>query len=173
MTRVRRSPLSPPVAATRSSASASSGRRQGGGLASSIALLQLAIAAGLAPRNALVVLSEELRGAAAIPFVAIAERLAIGAPMHDALFHDIELLDPALIRVLQVIERADVDGLDAGPHLDAIAADVSSEQIAALDIASHRLSVQLLFPLVFCILPAFLCLSMIPLVLDVFDGLPR
>ena len=143
------------------------------GIASAIALLRLAVAAGISPRNAIGVVADQLIGSAAAPFVAIARRLDVGAPLHDALFHDIADLDPALLRVLQVVERADLDGLEAAAHLDAIAVDVSRDRIAALDTASQRLSVQLLFPLVLCILPAFLCLSMIPLVIDVFDGLPR
>ena len=141
-------------------------------LSASVELLRLACAAGLSPRAAVRALSDEL-GSGAGPVESIASRLRVGAPFHAALFHDIDGLDPSWVRVLRVLERADLDGLDPGPNLDAIAADMNRDRLARLDVDAQRLSVKLLFPLVLCILPAFLCLSMVPLVLEVFHGLPR
>jgi len=140
-------------------------------LSASVAVLQLAIAAGYTPRNAVTALANEL-GAGAQPFVSIAGRLAVGAPTRDALFHQLDELGSTVVRVLHVIDRADVDGLDALAHLETVAADIQRERLASLDIAAQKLGVRLLFPLILCILPAFLCLSMIPLVLDVINGLP-
>ncbi|MFT7474812.1 MAG: hypothetical protein ACI81L_001744, partial [Verrucomicrobiales bacterium] len=41
-----------------------------------------------------------------------------------------------------------------------------------LDTAAQRLTISLLFPLVVCILPAFVLLAVVPLLLSALAGLP-
>ena len=154
-------------------------RRMQGGLViesadllSATAVLQLAVAAGNPPRRAVELLCATPGAVANERLGLVARRLDLGAPLADALFHDVESLDPHLVRVFGVLERADLDGLEAATHLESLATDLGRAQIAALDVKAQQLSVKLLFPLVLCILPAFLCVSMIPLVLHVLRGLP-
>jgi pilus assembly protein TadC len=69
------------------------------------------------------------------------------------------------------MERADHDGAAWGPGLDALAADVHRQRVSRLDEDGHRLTVGLLFPLVLCILPAFVLLALVPLIADTVRGI--
>ena len=137
-------------------------------LAALIMQLRMAILAGLPIRRAAIEVFSTSRAA---EIRAVAQRLALGLPLGDSLFGDVASLEPRTLRLFRALERLEIDGADAVPHLDALASDIERDRIAAIDIASQRIGVALLFPLVLCILPAFVCLAVVPLVLDVVEPL--
>ena len=81
-------------------------------------------------------------------------------------------VDLSLYRVLDLLRRGEVDGLDLATQLEFVVQDLRRERSIALDTAAQRLTVALLFPLVLCILPAFVLLAIVPLLLDVLSQLP-
>jgi tight adherence protein C len=62
-------------------------------------------------------------------------------------------------------------GVPVVPALERAAVEIRLAQRRALEERARRLPVQLLFPLVFCCLPAFALLTVAPFVLTVVDGL--
>jgi tight adherence protein C len=62
-------------------------------------------------------------------------------------------------------------GTPVVPALERAAFEIRLAQRRALELRARRLPVQLLFPLVFCCLPAFALLTIAPFVLTVVDGL--
>ena len=74
---------------------------------------------------------------------------------------------------LELIGLSEIDGGDLSLHLELVVHDLRRERAAVLDAAAQRLTIALLFPLVLCILPAFVLLAIAPLVLEVIAELPR
>ncbi len=153
--------------------------RQDRGLPGAILLLQVMIAGGESPRRALARLSLFAEGstplaAACAALASFGERVELGARLVDALIA-IER-DPAasrsLIRVLDLFRRSEDDGEPLLVHLDVLAVDLRRQRSTNLDAAAQRLTVSMLFPLVLCILPAFIVLAVIPLVVSALAGLP-
>ncbi|MDW3177286.1 MAG: type II secretion system F family protein [Acidimicrobiia bacterium] len=148
------------------------------GLPSAVLLVQVATSAGLSPRAALStvgglrIASGEL-GAVARDFAQIGERLDLGADLAEAILSvDATLTSSSFIRVLEVLSRAERDGVALATHLEIVLHDLRRERAVALDIAAQRLTVSLLFPLVVCILPAFVLMAVVPLLFGALSNLP-
>ena len=113
-------------------------------------------------------------GALADRLQVFANTLVMGGDFLDAI-HRIDTSTPAGLstyRVLDLLRRGEVDGLDLATQLEFVVQDLRRDRAIALDTAAQRLTVALLFPMVLCILPAFLLLAIVPLLLDVLSQLP-
>lgn len=157
-------------------------------LPSFVALLAVLIGAGQHPRRAIEAFSEapltgdldELRGTIA----PISQALALGSDFAESIHsldqHGTDRNGPNrdgdaesnLFRVLDLLRRSEVDGVDLVTQLEFSVRDLRRDRAIALDTAAQRLTISLLFPLVVCILPAFVLLAIVPLLLDVFTQLP-
>jgi len=147
-------------------------------LPSLTALLAVLVGAGQHPRNALTKFVDTAPsgylGVLAKRLTSVADSLSLGADFSEA----VAPLDPQsptdlqLYRVLDLLRRGEVDGLDLATQLDFVVQDLRRDRAIALDTAAQRLTVSLLFPLVLCILPAFVLLAIVPLLLDVLSQLP-
>jgi tight adherence protein C len=148
------------------------------GLPSAVLLLQIATATGLSPRAAVHAVGDLPIDSGALAtvtddFAAIAARLALGADLSSATLRlASERSSTGLVRVLDVLRRAELDGAALSFHLELLVRDLRRERAVALDAAAQRLTVSLLFPLVFCILPAFVLLAVVPLLLGALSALP-
>lgn len=148
------------------------------GLPSVVLLLQVSIATGLGPRGAIHAVCDLPidRGdfkAALDDFDTIGDRLLLGADLSSAMLGCEFARSPmGFVRALDVLRRAELDGVELGAHLELLVRDLRRERALSLDAAAQRLTVSLLFPLVLCILPAFVLLSVIPLVLGAVASLP-
>lgn len=112
------------------------------------------------------VLVEQLR-----PFT---NRLAMGGDLQAAI-NQLDTATPAglsLYRVLDLLRRGELDGLDLALQLEFVVQDLRRDRSIALDTVAQRLTISLLFPMVLCILPAFVLLAIVPLLLDVLSQLP-
>jgi len=146
-------------------------------LPNAVVLLQIAVAAGRTPRGAIDAIGG-LRiggdlGAVVDDFANVAKRLALGAALSDA------ILTPgrrdqsvSMMRVLDLLRRAERDGAALSLQLELLVHDFRTARALSLDAAAQRLTVSLLFPLVLCILPAFILLAIVPLLLGALSGLP-
>ncbi len=148
------------------------------GLPSAVLLLQVAIAAGLSPRAAIsavgaVPVDHGELAVATRDFALVGERLELGADLASAILslgeHETSV---SFIGVLDVMRRAEVDGVALATHLELVLQDLRRDRARALDAAAQRLTVSLLFPLVVCILPAFVLLAVVPLLLGALSSLP-
>jgi pilus assembly protein TadC len=148
------------------------------GLPSSVLLLQIATAAGLGPRRAIEVvgglpIDRGALGTASDDFAAIGARLGLGADLSSAILRlEPEKSSTGFVRVLDVLRRAELDGVELALHLELLVRDLRRERAVSLDAAAQRLTVSLLFPLVLCILPAFVLLAVVPLLVGALTSLP-
>ena len=101
----------------------------------------------------------------------VAARIHAGRPLDEALeplgvHHGLpgRMFADALV-------SADRDGLPIVPLVTRIAAEVRAERRRRVDIAVRQLPSRLAIPLVTCILPAFLLVTMVPLVVASFSSL--
>ena len=148
-------------------------------LPSLVALVQLAISAGQHPRAALAMMTRSVRGGGFEVLIEdlapVIHRLELGVEFSEAM-DSLPVLSrgaSSTRRVLGLIGRSEIDGGDLSLHLELVIHDLRRERAAVLDAAAQRLTIALLFPLVLCILPAFVLLAIAPLVLEVIAELPR
>ena len=104
----------------------------------------------------------------------VSERLRLGASLDSAILDSTvdEQGAPEIIRVLDVLRRAEHDGGSLQMQFEFLLRDLRRHRANALDEAAQRLTVSLLFPLVLCILPAFVLLAIAPLLIEALRGLP-
>ena len=147
------------------------------GLPTAIVILQMAVSSGASPRAAI----EILAGLRLQPgplhrvvddFASIREALALGASLDDVMVSVAATMSASTQRVLDVLRRAEVDGSPLALHLDVLVHELRRERASELDLIAQRLTVSMLFPLVFCILPAFILLAIVPLLQTSLQGLP-
>ena len=127
-------------------------------------LVAMAVAAGLTPYLALEVAARlgpppvAGRIAAALAAMAAGERLA------DAL--DVEAArSPALAPLLAIVAGSERSGAPVGAALVRLAATIRAQARRRAMARARTVPVRLLFPLVFLVLPAFLLLTVAPVVL--------
>jgi tight adherence protein C len=72
--------------------------------------------------------------------------------------------------LVMAFANAERDGGPLLPALLAAASDARRTRAHGAEMAARRLSVRLLFPLVVCILPAFVVLGLVPLLVASFQG---
>jgi tight adherence protein C len=131
-------------------------------------LLAMAVAAGLTPYLALGL-------AARFGPAPVAERLASvlrateEAPgLADAL-DDEAVRTPALASLLALLAGCERSGTAAGPALTRLAGSVRAQARRRAMARARTVPVRLLFPLVFLVLPAFLVLTVAPVLLVGLD----
>jgi len=133
-------------------------------LAQTADLLAVAVAAGLTPYLA-------LETAVALGPTAVAGRLEVvmaavadGRRFVEAL-DDEAARSPALGPLLAVLAGSERSGTAAGPALSRLSAAIRARARRRAMARARRVPVRLLFPLVFLVLPAFLVLTVAPVVL--------
>lgn len=149
------------------------------GLPTVVMLLSLATAAGQSPRSAIASVallagSPGAVGVVARDFAAVDQRLQLGASISTAILEAAGGGGPTpeIVRVLDVLRRAEHDGASLQLQLEFLIRDLRRHRANALDEAAQRLTVSMLFPLVLCILPAFVLLAVAPLLVEALQGLP-
>jgi tight adherence protein C len=127
-------------------------------------LLVVAGAAGLAPRHALRLVAQrgppELRPA----FAEVVARAGTGEPWTRAVPHLVSSVGEPARAIVHAIVATEQDGAPMGTVLSRLADDARRQRRHDLEAAVRRLPVRLTFPLVCCSLPAFVLLTVVPLV---------
>jgi tight adherence protein C len=102
-------------------------------------------------------------------FEALDADLSSGATVSDALRHiSMETRFPELAALSRAISGAERLGHPLGPALMRLAADLRERQVRQAQAAARKAPIKVLFPLVFCILPAFVLLTVVPVLADTF-----
>lgn len=99
------------------------------------------------------------------PLRAVERRVDRGERLGDALV-ELDGCGESTRPLVAALRAASFDGVPLGPALDRVAVDARLRRRRAAEIEARRLPVQLLFPLIVCILPAFGLLTVVPLLLS-------
>lgn len=135
-----------------------------------VPLLQLAVQAGLTVRASLVAATPWLQGELAAGLgVAVAQSDG-GLPLADALDELGARLGRTVLPLINVLASADRYGAPLAGPLERLGAELRLQRRRELETAARRLPVKLLFPLVAGVLPAFVCLAVVPLVAASLPG---
>jgi tight adherence protein C len=93
-------------------------------------------------------------------------RVARGAALRDELHVLSQGLGQPAEPLMRVLDAALVDGVGSAPTLRAAAVDLRLTLRRTREAEIAALPVRLLFPLVVCILPAFVLLTLVPMLID-------
>lgn len=125
-------------------------------------LFRLAASAGLPVRLAVEAVAERADPPLREPLQEVCRRVRLGERLVDALAVLGEAGAP-LRPLTAALVQAERDGVPLTASLGRIADDARGQRRRAAEERARRLPVRLLFPLVACILPAFVLLTLVPL----------
>jgi len=134
-------------------------------------LLTVAVAGGLTVPLAVAAVADRVPGLVAAEFDRCVSDASLGRRLADELDKVPDRLGDAsrpLVRALVAAERYGTPIVDA---LARVSADLRTERRRQAEIAARRLPVKLLFPLVACVLPAFVLLTVVPILAGSIQGL--
>jgi tight adherence protein C len=134
-------------------------------------LLVLAVGSGLTPLLALRRLAPLAPPPFAPALAEVVQRVDRGVRLADALDALPARLGEPVRPVVAALTATERYGTPLSPALDALAHDARQERRRAAEISARQLPVRLSFPLVVCILPAFVLLTIAPLVAGALDSL--
>lgn len=136
-------------------------------------LLLVGVEAGLTVRLALGAVATGVTGIVAETFEQAVRDVERGCRVADALDGLTDLLGDPVRPVVEVLLDAERYGTPLREPLERVAAELRLERRRRAEEAARRVPVKLLFPLVFCTLPAFGLLTVVPLLASTFPSLPR
>jgi Flp pilus assembly protein TadB len=136
-----------------------------------IDLLTLTMRAGHTPLAAISVAAGVAGGPARAALDDVVLRTQRGERLADALGALVTHLGPEAAPVADALGAADRDGIPIGPVLEELATEARAvrRRLAAAD--ARTLPVRLAFPLVTCTLPAFVLLTVVPVLLATWTSL--
>lgn len=135
-------------------------------------LLRLAALAGLPVASAIAALESRPGGPVGAALRTAASRLARGATTGAVLAQLPDDAGPATRSLVDALIDHDRYGTPLGPALDRLAVEYRQRRRRQAEEAARRLPVLLLFPLVLTTLPAFVLLTVVPLLVGSFSSLP-
>jgi tight adherence protein C len=137
-----------------------------------VELLVATTEAGLAPPVALRRSAEALRGPLADELRRAVAEIELGLPWRDAMDRMVERTHvDALRRLAGALARSNRLGASVRAALRSVSEELRAERRARAEEMARRAPVKMLFPLVFLILPAFLLLTVGPVVLATVHSL--
>ncbi len=125
-------------------------------------MLRIAVGAGMTVRLAIDAVAARSDGVIGEHLREVQRRVQLGQRLHEALDALAEMGDP-VIPLTAALTASEHDGSPLVPSLERVAAETRLMRRHAAEEAARRLPVKLLFPLVACILPAFVLLTVVPL----------
>ncbi|MFT4286764.1 type II secretion system F family protein [Nocardioides sp.] len=127
-----------------------------------VRLLGAALAAGAAPADAVAAVADALPGPASTRLAGAAARLRLGADpvgVWEGLADE-----PGLAPLGRALARAQATGSPVVATVARLAEELSRNARAEVEDRARRVGVKAAVPLGLCLLPAFLCLGIVPLV---------
>jgi tight adherence protein C len=131
-------------------------------LPEAIELLVLLLQSGSTPTAALRELTDIVHPVLRPAYAGVIHRLDRGQRLADALIELPRHLGVGARPLMDTIATADRYGLELAPVLDSLAAEARAARRRLADAEARTLPVKLSFPLVTCILPAFMTTSIVP-----------
>ena len=136
-----------------------------------IDLLGLVVGAGRPTVSALAEISPRIVEPFRSELAAVARRTSAGEPFVESVRRLRESLGPSVSPVVYAVTAAEVDGAPLQPALERAADEARRRRRVRAEEAARRVPVLMLFPLVFCILPAFCLLTIVPLLIGTVSDL--
>lgn len=133
-------------------------------------LFRLAVGAGLSVHQVVDVVEPHAPLVFSPTLSEVRRRVALGQRLGDA-FDALDELGEPVRPLVGALRSAAFDGVALGPALERVAADARLQRRRWAEINARKLPVQLLFPLVVCILPAFGFLAIVPLLASSLSSL--
>ncbi len=130
-----------------------------------IDLLGLVVGAGRPTVSALADISPRVAEPFRSELLAVAKRTGAGEPFIESVRRLREGLGPSVSSVVYAVTAAEIDGAPLQPALERAADEAHRRRRVRAEEAARRVPVHMLFPLVFCILPAFCLLTVVPLLI--------
>lgn len=96
-------------------------------------------------------------------FAEVVRRSSAGEPFAESMRRMRDRLGPAAAPLVHAVLAAEVDGAPLGPALARVGDEARRRRRVRAEEAARRVPVLMLFPLVFCVLPAFGLLTVVPL----------
>lgn len=125
-------------------------------------LIILLLSAGISPTQAIRQVVPYADPAITPALDAVVDRLDRNHPLADALPVLVDHIGDDARPVVEAFAAADRYGLELAPVLDRLGADIRADRRRRAEADARRLSVTMSFPLVICILPAFVLLAIAP-----------
>ncbi len=134
-------------------------------------LIRAAVSSGVSPRTVFEVLQSTSTVDALEPFAgsirSLQQSLQSGIGFVESL-EPIKTEGPPVLGLVAALQASELYGVALGPSFDALSLDARLTRRRRVETKARRLPVSLLFPLVVCVLPAFMLLTVVPLL---FSGL--
>ncbi len=147
-------------------------RRIEGQVPELVELLVAATESGLPPPTAFMRSAEALSPPLGEELSLAAAQIQLGAPWREALDAVVDRTDaPSLARLTRSLKRAHRLGASVRGSLLALVDELRTERRARAEEKARRAPVKMLFPLVFLILPAFILLTVGPVLLSTVRSL--
>jgi len=139
-------------------------------LPDTVDLFRLAVGAGLSVHQAVDAVADHAPAPVDATLAEVRRHVELGARLGDAL-HALDALGDPVLPLAAALRGAARYGSPLGPGLERVAADARVLRRRRAEEDARRLPVQLLFPLVMCVLPAFGLLAVVPLLLASLSSL--
>jgi len=130
-----------------------------------IDLLGLMVGAGRPTVTALADVGPRVSEPFRSELLAVVRRTAAGEPFVDSVRRLRDTLGVSVSPVVHAVTAAEIDGTPLRPALQRAADEAHRRRRVRAQEAARRVPVLMLFPLVFCVLPAFCLLTVVPLLL--------
>jgi tight adherence protein C len=132
-------------------------------LPEAVDLLSLAVGAGLTVPLAVAHVARRLDGLVGVELRRASDEVERGQRCSDALQRAASRLDPAVGPLVDALVASDRYGAPLADALARLSGELRADRRRWAEARARRVPVQLLFPLVVCILPAFALLTVAPL----------
>ena len=140
-------------------------------LPEAIDLLRLAVSSGLNVHLAVAAVGERLFGPVGLGLAGAAQRVHTGMRLADALEPLPVTVGEPMRPLVRVLIDGDRYGTELEPALEQLAADSRLLRRRRAEEQARRLPLRLLLPLVACILPAFILLTLAPVLAETLTTL--
>jgi tight adherence protein C len=134
-------------------------------------LLRLTTSAGLPVSAAVSAIGGRPGGVVGVTLVRAAAQVAHGGTTADTLASLLDALGPPIRPLVDALADHDRYGTALAPALDRLAVETRLQRRRQAEEAARRLPVSLLFPLVLTVLPAYVLLTIVPLLVGSFSSL--
>lgn len=136
-----------------------------------IDLLGLVVGAGRPTVTALADIGPRVSEPFRSELLALVRRTTAGEPFVESARRLRESLGSSVSSVVHAVTAAEIDGTPLRPALQRAADEAHRRRRVRAQEAARRVPVLMLFPLVFCVLPAFCLLTVVPLLLTTISDL--
>ncbi len=139
-------------------------------LPEAVVLVKLVLGAGLAIPGALRSVGDVLPGVVGESFKRCMHHVDLGWRLDDAVDHLRVELSPHGDAFVSLLHSGLHDGGTMRPSFEVLMHELRSARRREAEISARRVPVLLLFPLVMCVLPAFVLLAIVPLLAGALTG---